>query len=286
MINATIELLNGFHCQLRNEDGSPLFLYHYTKFDSAIKILASGNLFMCSLEKQNDPWEFLTRDDTGVVNNGGSFEKTAQDLRDHDHAIEERKNYVRQASFSVDIEKRHGWNLTRMWAQYADNHAGVCLIFDYKQLCDDFNAMFAGEETPHFERPIKYVSLYELDLLEDKYWEPTATFLNDNYIDLLFTKHDDYEHEQEYRFLAVNNSLKTSDENLYLPIKNSFCGLITGKRFELGYDKNMKDLRMKYLRDAMTLCNRDIRPFMMYPNGFSEPLVEPVAERERHNYET
>lgn len=285
MIYPSTNLLQGFSPQLQNEDGSPRFLYHYTKFDNAINILTVGRLFMCSLEKQNDPWESLTRENTGVMGRGEPIEETCRNLRNHECAIAERKNYVRQASFSVDARCshsiwRHGWNLTRMWAQYADNNAGVCLIFDYKQLHNDFDAAFANKTTPHFDRPINYVNLFELDELESRYWEATTTFLDNAHIDLLFTKHDDFEHEQEYRFLAANRCLKTSVDNLYLPVKKSFCGLITGKLFDRGYDKNRSPLREKRLRDAMDLCNKNSRLFIMLPNSFWAPLYDPVAERE------
>lgn len=254
---------------LQNEDKTPHFVYHYTKFENAKEILNSGRLYMQPLEKQNDPWEFLTRENIGVVGADETFEESRKNLEKHNHAIDERKNYVRQASFSASVEGKHGWrygwNLTRMWAQYADNHAGVCLIFNYKQLCNDFDAAFVDK---HFSRPIKYVGLDELDELESKYWNATETFLDDAHIDLLFTKHDDFEHEQEYRFLAVNRGLGISDENPYLPIRNSFCGLITGKRFGKGVDK-------KGLREAMNQCNKDSRLLEMNPNQFSLPLYDP-----------
>ena len=240
---------------------------------------------MSSLKKQNDPWESITREHTGVVGNGEPIEESLQNLRDHENAIAERKNYVRQTSFAVDIRSPHsiwrpGWNLSRMWAQYADTNAGVCLIFDYKQLHEDFHNAFVNTSSPHFDRFIKYVNLYELDELEHKYWEPAKTFLDEEHIDLLFTKHDDFEHEQEYRFLAANRSLKTDDENLYLPIKNSFRGLITGKLFAQGYDKPQLQKREKRLRDAMNRCNKDSRLLEMRRDTFNDPLYDRVAAQE------
>lgn len=236
---------------------------------------------MCSLEKQNDPWESVTRENTGVMGCDEPIEETLQNLRDHEHAIAERKKYVRQISFSVDARSsrstwRRGWNLSRMWAQYAETNAGVYIIFDYKQLRDNFHTAFAN--TTHFDNPIKYVSLYELDELESKYWEPAKTFLDKEHIDLLFTKHDDFEHEQEYRFLAANRSLETTDEILHLPIKNSFCGLIKGKLFAQGLDKNKLQLRESRLRDAMNLCNKNSRLFIMQSDRFADPLYEPIGE--------
>lgn len=275
----TPELLQHGLCFAPTEDKTPRFLYHYTKYESAIKILANGYLFMRSLENQNDPWEFLPRENH-IVDCGESLKESAQNLKKHSMAIDERNNYVRQASFSIDTNLRHGWNLTRMWAQYADNHAGVCLIFDYKQLYDDFNAAFADKATHYACRQINYVNLYELDNLEDKYWKPTTTFFHKDFIDLLFTKHDDFAQEQEYRFLAAIKDLKTSDENLRLPIKKSFCGLITGKRFEQKHEENINRLRIKHLRDAMELCNKDVRPIMMYSHKFAEPLYDPIVEQE------
>ena len=91
----SIDILQDCFKQLQNEDNTPRFLYHYTKFECAIRILASGRLFMCSLEKQNDPWEFLDREDTGIAVINQSIRESSQNLRKHDYAIAERKNYVR-----------------------------------------------------------------------------------------------------------------------------------------------------------------------------------------------
>lgn len=280
----SINILQGLLYQLQNEDGTPRFLYHYTKFENAIKILASGQLFMRSLDKQNDPWEFYTREDTGVMGTGEPIEETYQNLIKHNQAIAERKNAVRLTSFSIDAKDkyscRHGWNLFRMWAQYADNHAGICLIFNYKQLCNDFNAAFADGTTLQIERPIKYVNLSELDEINEMFWKPIATVLDEGHIDHLFTKPADFEHEQEYRFLIANKKLNNSNENLYIPIKNSICGIITGRKFGCDDDANMKHLRMEYLRNAMDLCNKNMRLFNMLSYSFSEPLHDSAASQE------
>ena len=166
-----------------------------------------------------------------------------------------------------------------MWAQYADNHTGICLIFDYKQLCNDFNAAFA-DESLHIEHPIKYVNLSELDEINDMFWRPIETVLDKDHIDYLFTKPADFEHEQEYRFLVANKNLNNSNDNLYLPIKHSICGLITGRKFGCEDDDNMKRLRMKHLRDAMDLCNKNMRLFNMLSHKFSKPLHDPVTSQE------
>lgn len=93
-----------------------------------------------------------------------------------------------------------------------------------------------------FDRAVNYVNLLELDRIDDMFWEQVTTFLDESHIGHLFTKPDDFEHEQEYRFLVVNSELNTSDENIYLPIKNSFCGLVTGRRFDTKNKENMKRL--------------------------------------------
>ncbi|WP_405338591.1 DUF2971 domain-containing protein [Fibrobacter sp.] len=256
-----------------NTEDSPRFLYHYTKVESAIKILKSGKLLLRAPEKMNDPHEYRLREINGIlINETLSEQECHKAVEIHSDAIKERKYAVRMVSFSTDQNPhwckpiKRGWNRVSMWTYYAESHAGVCLIFDRKRLEENFSLEFSDVKCRCFCRPIQYVNDDELEQYEDMFWEAHETYLDKDHVKHLFTKLDDYAPEQEYRLLLVNSELEDTDDVL-LPIKNSICGIITGDRFKYR-DEAIK----KTLHKAITESNEDIRTFEMNYDIPEEPL--------------
>ncbi|WP_374538524.1 DUF2971 domain-containing protein [Chitinimonas taiwanensis] len=118
---------------------------HYTSLETLIKhILPTRQLRFSSLSKTNDPAEYKSRVDFLV------YEGTKQDPffqpDCYQSVIEEMNLALRKkikiACFSSDSPQRHPrseyrdecWGKPRMWAQYGNNHEGVCLVFDRDKL--------------------------------------------------------------------------------------------------------------------------------------------------------
>lgn len=193
-------------------DDSP-FLFHYTKYSSALGILLSRQMRMSPLAKMNDPLEFEDHHKDGFVFQGDpSKEAFFAMARNFYNAVEEKKNAVRLACFSMDLPKddrgnvynnlSKGWAHSRMWAQYADGDEGVCLIFDKSNLVSVFENSFKSTSCKTYCREITYTNnLYPIQEMLNK---PCESFLTQDKIDFLFKKCVDYRDEREFRLLLVN----------------------------------------------------------------------------------
>src|SRR4051794_19053370 len=120
-------------------------LFHYTSSKAAVEgILATGRIRLGRLPRTNDPREsmplefalggFISEQDDDLVDDLFEFQKTADALvRQSVHLLcltEDRPHpgpVVRGAYGTGPVR-------ARMWAAYADNHAGVCLCFDAADL--------------------------------------------------------------------------------------------------------------------------------------------------------
>lgn len=254
-----------------NSDGTPIFLYHYTNIESAIKILTTGNLLMNSLGNMNDPWEFLCRTPYVISDGDPSIQESLEMVRKNKLAHEERNKYVQLVSLAMDkVDScsilHKGWNLLSMWTLYGNNHAGACLIFDFKSLCRSFDDMCRNKNIAHECRHIDYVD--DLDDLEDMFHQPIASFVDSAHVKHLFTKPDNYAPEQEYRFISINPNLSDTNSREKIPIKSAIRGIITGYRYN-----QVKPQYENQLVNALTSCDvGEISRFEMNSAMFSDPL--------------
>ena len=122
------------------------YLYHYTTFETILKILESQEIRFSRITCTNDPIESKMNihyaDHSDITNAKGKIQAISDYFKDN-------RDIVRLACFSVDTELsedikekyRHnnesyrnvlgrGFALPRMWAQYSDNNKGVCLVID------------------------------------------------------------------------------------------------------------------------------------------------------------
>lgn len=242
-------------------DDSP-FLFHYTKYSSALGILLSRQMRMSPLAKMNDPLEFEDHGKEGFVSNGDpSKEAYLAMARDYYNAVKEKKNAVRLACFSMDLPKddhenaynnlSKGWAHSRMWAQYADGHEGICLIFDKSNLINAFENSFKSISCKTYCGEITYTN--DLYTIQDELSKPCESFLTQDKIDFLFKKSADYRDEREFRLLLINKDLKNPAESVSFPVENSLCGVITGAKFP-------KENR-ETLQRAIKHCNPKIKSF-------------------------
>ena len=110
-------------------------LYHFTSFDTAMKIIESNRLKFGRLNNMNDIHE---NDKIVFVDaKGQPIDKFPSDVLD---ALHDEIYKYRQISLSIDSkdEKKQGFDLHQMWGLYADKGEGVCLVFDQKELEKNF----------------------------------------------------------------------------------------------------------------------------------------------------
>ncbi len=236
--------------------GNDSLLYHYTSIESACKILKSNKLRLSNLTTMNDPLEFCEPDNFSFIGKCENISKVIDELR---LSLQERENFVRLFCFCKDEfcnqeewqnqKAQHkasnllhkGWARNRMWAQYADNHKGVCLVFNKAEFKTKFMEMKVQVPQRKIleDREITYTNyLHEFkatmtDEINAKNHGDNFShyFLDDKRLKYLFFKCEDYRDENEYRFVLIDNQLKSATEELFVDIGTSLKAIILGQRF-------------------------------------------------------
>lgn len=223
------------------------FVYHYTRSQILIeKILPSLTLQMGLFENLNDPREsrtwpfkFYSRSPAGnSLFTPSLFAEATNNITQKtivlccskdDPAIDE----------GVDNRAiRSGYGHPRMWAQYAEQHRGVCVVLDqellHARIASHFNPenLFSGtlQYLNTVQGPVSSdpVGPYDLFYLEDYVRDGMAGVM-ENHIrrfnrELFFTKHQDWRDESEYRWIArVTKSAPT-----LIDIRDSLNAVILG----------------------------------------------------------
>lgn len=237
-----------------NIRGNDMLLYHYTSLDSSLKILESNRLRLSNLANLNDPLEFHNFGGFGFNGFCNNISKVLDELV---ASLKERENTVRllcfckdefcnqsecqneKAQHKADNLLHKGWARSRMWAQYADNHKGVCLVFNKPE----FKTEFEKKRNNHIkildDRQITYTNyLHELESemtyeLNTKNSDETFYhyYLNEKRLQYLFLKCEDYRDEIEYRFALIDDSLKSSADEVFVDFGKSLKAIILGQRF-------------------------------------------------------
>ena len=129
-----------------------------------------------------------------------------------------------------------------MWAQYADNHAGVCLIFDKNEFKKRFEKI--KENSGNIEilpdREIEYsnfltnleVAMKDIRKGHDINQDYTNFYLEPERLQYLFQKCEDYRDENEYRFCLINRDLKNPDEQMFINYGSSLLGVMPNRNLD------------------------------------------------------
>lgn len=233
------------------QKNSAEYIYHYTKAETAINfILKNKNLKFSSFSKTNDPketkeWFFIPG-----TNEGRDLKKYTPEylskilnptLRGATNLLCFSKDKELTGNHLEDTPNR-GFCKPRMWAQYAENHTGVCLIFNFERFTKLFHERFS-DKTYVYDK-VRYLDR----LLADIQMEP-AYIVNIDHLEkrgkdycydhlikfnqrLYFEKAKDWENENEFRFVIF----ECTDE-LYFEYQNSLSGIIFGQ------DCNEEDIK-------------------------------------------
>ena len=178
-------------------------LYHYTSFESAIKIIATNTLRFGKLDAMNDINEAYRS-----IFYGEGLSITEKDVK---NALQE----YQQLSFTMDKKSTPGYSISAMWGHYAKKGCGVCLVFDsnaIKRLVDTDKSSWCGKinYSKSFDGSIAVIDNDIHKLLNDKHQE------------IFFIKTPDWAYEQEWR--VVKRVCGT--DNHTLNIDNILIGII------------------------------------------------------------
>ena len=175
-------------------------LYHYTKFESAIKIISSQQQKFGTLESMND------------INESYKAIFYQSDEIPPETVKSCLRNY-RQISLTMDKPGRQGFDIPAMWGHYADKGDGVCLVYDKNKLLASINGK------PYKQGKITYTNKYDNTIIVDD--DDIYCFLKQHCKELFFTKTRDWSYEQEFRILAISTK-----DPLFLPLNGSIIAVI------------------------------------------------------------
>lgn len=182
-------------------DGDKLF--HYTKFDSALKIIISNKLRFGRFEDMNDIAE-VNRD---------IFANIPLDV------VYKELGKYQSISLTTDKHPPRGFEINPLWGHYADKGKGVCLVFDKAKLLDCLTRQIPNDiywnNDIHYENNFSNRIFPEGDSLSD-----VALSIQENIGSVFFSKSSDWQYEQEYRLLVY------SEQEKFLNFGNSLQAVI------------------------------------------------------------
>lgn len=191
--------LYGFEELPRKGDGA---LFHYTNLKAFKLIMEDLTLLSSSFERLNDMNE-------GNVHN--------MCLNHNFDVMHEADKYIKKncriISFSQNYDingyGQEGTNHPAMWAHYADNSNGVCIVIDKeafiaknKNILDRYFYKFEDVEYSLFNTPKDKKIDYEA--------KTPREFIEKNWQTLFFLKHNDWKNEDEHRLFIMDYDGKLS----------------------------------------------------------------------------
>ena len=236
-------------------------LYHFTSFDTALKIIESNHLRYGRLNNMNDIHE---NDKIVFVDaNNHPTDKFPSDVLDE--LYDEIYKY-RQISLTADDNEgdKDGFDLHQMWGLYADKGEGVCLIFDKKELEKGFGSAALHDRVSYD----KTVDSYYISLSNTA--DKVSIEIREHANEIFFHKRREWEHEQEYRLLR-RCPLATREEYLFLGHALKF--VILSSRLhnldEVLYFKKIKNIKDKIEKTEKARNRGEVGriPVLVYGNG-------------------
>ena len=223
---------------------------HYTGKNQAISILNDKQINFSSLVTCDDPreskqWNF------DFIGSEQRFclENYREALNIFDNSIKNNSmvlcfcgwNYE-QLNFEKNMVAgfrqpyyRAGFARSRMWSQYGMRHTGVCLVFDIKQLEEEFESSF--EKNKKFTGRVEYQYFLEKfvrarkiecrNIIDHSVDEALEMQIDKYYHEYFFLKSMDYRDEHEYRLVVIVDDGNPTG----LPIESSLKGVIVGIDF-------------------------------------------------------
>lgn len=181
-------------------------LYHYTSFESALKIIESQTLLFNPLKRMNDINELYRPLYFNQNYSKENWDKMKEMIYSH-----------QQISLSRDIGVKKGFDIPAMWGHYSDKGRGVCLVFSKEKLLNTLS-----EE--HIKGSVRYLNInkFDPDIVASPTIERTKRFSKREYRDYFFKKTKDWSYEQEFRILLRSDSC----ERVKLCFQDALIGVI------------------------------------------------------------
>lgn len=232
------------------DDGA---LFHFTSFDSFIKIMETMTLRSSPLSRMND----LNEACLAFVDwseNLPFLIKAETHIKDGCSAISFTKNYM------TDGGCQEGSNHPAMWAHYGDNSNGVCIVLDQESLIEN-NKELLSDYFYKLEDIIYHIDCSPDESIANAEYTSLSEFVSKNYKELFFKKHLDWAYERETRFFVETSSL-------CLNIKGAIKYIVLGGRMSKSEEKLDRIIEMMLAPESSGFQYLDLHSFAhMLPAG-------------------
>ena len=223
-------------------DGS---LFHFTDAESFFMIISNLDFIISPFKNLNDLNEGNVHNMT-LANKFPVMYNAHKYIQERCYALCFSQNYI------INNYCEQGTNHPAMWAHYADDSKGVCIVIDKekfieinKKLLDNYFYKFESVE-------YKWMNTLHKNGINYKV-EDEIEFIKSNYKHLFFLKNIDWEHEDEYRLFIMD-----WNENLRLNIDGCIKCIVLGNKFF----KNISQIKrlLDYVVDPESLCYKKFTP--------------------------
>lgn len=266
---------------IRGVSSADELVYHYTKAETARDhILRNKTLKLGTYARTNDPketkaWQFSlgTNEsrDLGAYKFRETSERFSAALKEHAKVVcfsTDKAPLI--GDHARDILHR-GYAKPRMWAQYAENHAGVCLVFRKEALIAAVRQhamhelLFAGHvdyrNVPLLTSLTPHAFMIDVDLYETL--GPTAyakSHLQTHYRELFFEKLLDWRDENEWRIVLLGDA--AGDE--YFQYNSALVGVMHGAEIEEKVSREITEMTDDREVEHMGLIWKNSTPWYNY----------------------
>lgn len=239
-------------------------LYHFTKFDTALKIIESNRLRFGRLDNMNDIHENDKIEFVGA--NNQQINEFPSEVLD---ALHDEIYKYRQISLTTEGQPGDnlGFNLHQMWGIYADKGEGVCLVFDKKELEKNHDMKNINLGRVNYDDTKKLESFF---ISDSKNPEEVLDEIKKHIPDIYFHKRKEWEHEQEYRLIKrCPNAAKEE----YLLLGHALKFIILSSKLrnidEVRYFENIDNIKRQAekIEKARKIGKAGKVPVLVYGNG-------------------
>jgi hypothetical protein len=258
-------------------------LYHYTTRERAFEhILPMARLRFSPYRAMRDPlenkawrpqpaayWNSSAQGQPGdpghPETNYWQFNVSAGQIWDQAHLL---AFTVDADDYSAENERfGRGWARARMWEQYGEEHAGVCLAFDRERLVASIAASLQSQGLASaYHRPVEYTEsgkeplILGSDMLTEKISSETVSaFIEANHDSLFFLKALDWRSEYEYRFVLT---ARPDGEGVFVEFDDSLVGIVAGEKFPDWQIAGALELAARHEAEAVQL-HWDNEPYLI-----------------------
>lgn len=234
----------------REEFDPTCYLYHYTSFETALKILYSDTFRLSPVSNTNDTAEqkcrvlysFERTEELNILIR--QFEREWKSLiinskllcfsQDH-----KKKNLRKKQDYNIFDVSGRGFALPRMWAQYSNNN-GVCIIVKK----DEFKDLVLESYPNAILKPVSYFTDSDRLRFTEKMLRQACSILNEQHNPEIVSEYLLNESLRNYAFFSKSNDWANECEfRVFLPttkpgymeihgVKRCIAGLVIGEKMD------------------------------------------------------